>query len=264
MSGKSSLYPDILFHFTKEQINLFDILDSNFKVSYAREKVEGLETKREFAVPMVSFCDLKLSELKVHMGNYGNFGIGLTKKWANRNGLNPVMYINKYCPFTDNFNNSLNSVYKKIGSHTEGSIFQGISDNNIKIFDAYRYIKNYEGTLTRDGETTENFRFADEREWRYVPPITEEGIPPFVAKSNIDSPTKKDKYNTIAQGVRLNFEPNDIKYLIVESDNDINDLISHLRNEKLNSTSLNSHFTPDIIDRLSSRILTAEQIHSDM
>jgi hypothetical protein len=97
-----------------------------------------------------------------------------------------------------------------------------------------------------------------------VPPITEEGIPPFVAKSNIDSPTKKDKYNTIAQGVRLNFEPNDIKYLIVESDNDINDLISHLRNEKLNSTSLNSHFTPDIIDRLSSRILTAEQIHSDM
>jgi hypothetical protein len=114
MSGKSSLYPDILFHFTKEQINLFDILDSNFKVSYAREKVEGLETKREFAVPMVSFCDLKLSELKVHMGNYGNFGIGLTKEWANRNGLNPVMYINKYCPFTDNFNNSLNSVFKKL------------------------------------------------------------------------------------------------------------------------------------------------------
>ena len=264
MSSKTSLYPDILFHFTKEKINLFDILDSNFRISYAREKVEGSETKREFAVPMVSFCDLKLSELKTHMGKYGNFGIGLTKEWANRNGLNPVMYINKHCPFTDNFNNSLNSVFKKIGSHTKGSIFQGISENNIKIFDAYRYIKNYEGTLTRDGETTENFRFADEREWRYVPPITEAGIPPFVAKSNIDSPTKKDKYNTIAQDIRLNFEPNDIKYLIVETDSDINHLISHLRNEKLNSVNLNPHFDSDIIDRLSSRILTAEQIYSDM
>lgn len=218
MSSNTSLYPDILFHFTNGRTNLFDILDSHFKVSYAREKVEGSETKREFAVPMVSFCDLKLSELKTHMGKYGNFGIGLTKEWANRNGLNPVMYI-----------------------------------------------KNYEGTLTREGETTEKFRFADEREWRYVPPITEQGIPPFVAKSNIDSPTKKSKYNNLAQDIRLKFEPNDIKYLIVESDSDINHLISHLKVEKLKKDAdLNKHYDSEILDRLSSRILTAEQIYRDM
>lgn len=257
MKSKSSLYPDILFHFTEEQDALFDILNSTFRVSYAREKVEGLETVREFGVPMVSFCDLKLSELKVHMGKYGNFGIGLTKEWANRNGLNPVMYINKHCAFTDNFNNSLNSVFKKIGSLTDDFAFQGISENSIKILDAYRYIKNYEGTLIRNGKTTKNFRFADEREWRYVPSITEEGIPPFVAKSNIDTASKKEKYNLIAHNVRLNFTPNDIKYLIVQSDSDINRLIDHLRNAK-------SHFSPSIIDRLSSRILTAEQIYSDM
>ena len=218
MSSNTSLYPDILFHFTNGRTNLFDILDSHFKVSYAREKVEGSETKREFAVPMVYFCDLKLSELKTHMGKYGNFGIGLTKEWANRNGLNPVMYI-----------------------------------------------KNYEGTLTREGETTEKFRFADEREWRYVPPITEQGIPPFVAKSNIDSPTKKSKYNNLAQDIRLKFEPNDIKYLIVESDSDINHLISHLKVEKLKKDAdLNKHYDSEILDRLSSRILTAEQIYRDM
>ena len=218
MSSNTSLYPDILFHFTNGRTNLFDILDSHFKVSYAREKVEGSETKREFAVPMVSFCDLKLSELKTHMGKYGNFGIGLTKEWANRNGLNPVMYI-----------------------------------------------KNYEGTLTREGETTEKFRFADEREWRYVPPITEQGIPPFVAKSNIDSPTKKSKYNNLAQDIRLKFEPNDIKYLIVESDSDINHLISHLKVEKLKKDAdLNKHYDSEILDRLSSRILTSEQIYRDM
>ncbi|BBB29508.1 hypothetical protein NEJAP_1556 [Neptunomonas japonica JAMM 1380] len=87
--------------------------------------------------------------------------------------------------------------------------------------------------------------------------ITKAGIPPFVAKSNIDTPTKKEKYNNIAHDVRLQFKPNDIKYLIVESDNDINDLIHHLRNAK-------AHFDPSTIDRLSSRILTADQIRSDM
>ncbi|MCG6211981.1 abortive infection system antitoxin AbiGi family protein, partial [Vibrio furnissii] len=107
--NNSSLYPDILFHFTREKESLFNILNSTFRVSYAREKIEGVDTVREFAVPMVSFCDLKLPELKVHMGKYGKYGIGLTKEWANRNGLNSVMYINKHCPFTDNFNQSLQS-----------------------------------------------------------------------------------------------------------------------------------------------------------
>ena len=51
------------------------------------------------------------------------------------------MYINKHCPFTDNFNNALNSIYQKINKFTENDHFKGISDVNMKIFDAYRYIK---------------------------------------------------------------------------------------------------------------------------
>lgn len=87
-----SLYPDILFHFTKKE-NLFKILESAFNVSYAREIIIGKSSEREFAIPMVSFCDLRLTELKSHMIKYGSYGIGLTKQWANANGLNPVMYI---------------------------------------------------------------------------------------------------------------------------------------------------------------------------
>ncbi|NOI80918.1 hypothetical protein F0237_09600 [Vibrio tubiashii] len=257
MIRNSSLYPDILFHFTQDKDSLFNILNDTFRISYAREKVEGIETKREFAVPMVSFCDLKLSELKVHMGKYGSYGIGLTKEWANRKGLNPVMYINSNCPFTDNFNNSLNGVYQKINNLSDGDHFKGISENNKKIFDAYRYIKNYEGTLVRGDEVTENFRFADEREWRYVPPIDKEGIPPFVAKSNIETKAKKDKYNELASELRLRFEPNDIKYLIVKSDEEINDLINHLGEAK-------GRFERLIRERLMSRILTAEQISRDI
>lgn len=41
------------------------------------------------------FNDLKISELKEHIGSYGEFGIGLKKKWTIDNKLNPVMYVSQ-------------------------------------------------------------------------------------------------------------------------------------------------------------------------
>ena len=70
-----ALYPDILFHFTTKQ-SLYAILSDTFKVSYARERILGGNKTKEFAVPMVSFADLRLTG-KRHI-TYGN-GIGMTK-----------------------------------------------------------------------------------------------------------------------------------------------------------------------------------------
>jgi hypothetical protein len=97
-----ALYPNILFHFTTKK-SLETILNSTFKVSYARERILGGNLTKEFAVPMVSFSDLRLSELKDNIGTYGKFGIGLTKDWAINNGLNPVMYASQNSLFTENF-----------------------------------------------------------------------------------------------------------------------------------------------------------------
>lgn len=44
------------------------------------------------AFPMVCFCDIPLSRIDEHIGFYGKFGIGMTRKWAEQNGLNPVLY----------------------------------------------------------------------------------------------------------------------------------------------------------------------------
>lgn len=253
-----SLYPDILFHFTKEKEVLFEILRTTFKVSYGREKIIGPENNREFAVPMVSFCDLKLSELKIFIENYGQFGIGLTKEWANRNGLSPVMYINRHSDLMDNLISGLSGVYTHLNKVNDLEQFNKLNKYYLNIMNTYRYIKNYEGELWRQGTLKdENYRFADEREWRFVPSLQNEGVLPFVSISKISTGEQKSEYNRKVNHLRLSFQPDDIKYLIVENDSDISGLIHHLENVK-------GRFDSETRSRLASRILTVEQINSDI
>jgi predicted DNA-binding ArsR family transcriptional regulator len=69
---------------------------------------------------------------------------------------------------------------------------------------------------------------------------------------------EKEEFNRqINLHVSLDFELNDIKYLILKTDKEISQLISHLRKA-------NSHIDPNIVDRLTSRIVTAEQIETDI
>jgi len=254
--SRKSLYPDILFHFTTKE-GLWGILCETFTVSYAREKIVGNRISTEFYTPMVSFCDLKISELKSHMKKYGNYGIGLTKKWANLHGLNPVFYVNKHSPFTSDFINAVEDLNKDL-DNIPGIIGHVMAENTFKkILNTYRYIKNYEGDLVRrNGKKTRNYRFADEREWRYIPPINS-GISPFLPTCKIATAEEKDHYNDMTSTIKLSFEPEDIKYLIVESDEEITELIHHLEQVK-------GRFGVETRMRLASRILTAEQIDNDI
>lgn len=251
-----SLYPTTLFHFTSKEF-LYQILNSNFKVSYAREKIIGPTSNREFAIPMVSFCDLKLSELKYFL-SYGKFGIGLTKEWANRNGLSPVMYINRHCSLMDNLISGINGIYSHLGLVDNITQFNSLNQSYLNITNTYRYIKNYEGELWRHSQLeNENYRFADEREWRFVPNLDSEGVAPFVGISNIRTRQQKEKYNSKVNHIRLTFMPDDIKYLVVESERDITELINHLHNVK-------HRFNEETRNRLASRILTSDQIEKDI
>ncbi|EJG0940754.1 hypothetical protein C4G64_RS11795 [Vibrio parahaemolyticus O1] len=252
-----SLYPQILFHFTNKD-GLESLLRDDFKVSYAREKIEGKNQTKEFGVPMVSFCDLRLSELKHHMTKYGKFGIGLSKDWANEKGLNPVWYVNRSSDFADNFSSALGGIYRHLDEIKDPESHKGLSEEYMKVVDTYRYIKNYEGKLTREGKIYPNFRFADEREWRYIPPLNESDVLPFVPISRIRTKANKKEYNEKIKHLRLTFEPKDIQYLVVESEQDIMDLINLLQEAK------GRRFSYEEIKRLSSRILTSEQIENDI
>lgn len=259
----SSLYPSTLFHFTKKRW-LYKILKENFKVSYAREKIVGINSEISFAVPMVSFCDIKLAEIKHFIEKeYGYFGIGLTKDWANRNGLNPVMYLNRHSELTDHLLEGIKGlhkeIFKSINPHKCGPWEDQRIVNYVKIWNTYRYVKNYEGVLIRKGKLIDsNYRFADEREWRFVPSYSIDEIEPLIKDiSKISTKKQKDEYNKRISHIKLNFQPDDIKYLIVEKESDISELINHLDYAK-------SRFDSEIRRKLASRILTVEQIKNDI
>src|ERR1035437_3707797 len=91
---------NVLFHFTKSLENIVDILTSGFYPHYCPEYLFGplhiaaasSGMPPAHAAPMVCFCDLPLSLIRKHLDEYGQFGIGLNKKWRINNGVTPVFY----------------------------------------------------------------------------------------------------------------------------------------------------------------------------
>lgn len=124
----------------------------------------------------------------------------------------------------------------------------------LAFLDVLRYMKNYEGPLERKVETLENYRFSDEREWRYSPPRSDNKR---VIVSVPKYEEKPEEFYGMYSDCRLEFSPNDIKYIIINDDSEIREVINHLRDANGRKHSL------DEIERLTSRILTTEQIKGD-
>jgi len=248
-------YPDILFHFTTLP-GLKGILKEGFRPSYAREKIVGSTTEKNFAVPMVSFCDLRLSELPFHMKKYGRFGIGLTKCWAKRNGLNPVAYVNKDSEFTHSLIAGFIAYANQIKSIPDWSTMVPASFDYLQLLNIERYIKNYEGDLVRGSKIIHDYRFADEREWRHVVPLNTKGILPFLPTDFMPTKKEKDFHNYKIKLMTLKFDITDIKYLIVQSEQNVKPMQKYIQGLSLSNSANEQH--------LLSRILTATQIESDM
>lgn len=252
------IHPNILFHFTEKEA-LFSILASDFKVSYAREIIISPTYRRELGVPMVSFFDLKVSELSKFIDDdYGHYGVGLKKEWAYRENISPVMYMSRAATMTDKLIEGIDGIFNHINKLDDLQELQKANNDYQNILNIYRYIKNYDGELHRPGHQPNlNYRFADEREWRYVPDILTDGIWPFIPLNIIKSKEEKKEINKTVEHLNLSFEPDDIQYLIVKNDSEINELITHLEKVK-------GRFDLQTRLRLTSRILTIDQIHNDI
>lgn len=144
---------------------------------------ENLQT----GIPMVCFTDIPLELTETHRKEYGMYGLGLNKSWGIRKGLNPIFYILKnseaynffnhmqficahnailidkikclITPPTNNMQNDEKYIYEHLHS----------ADVMTAIMDFAAYCKLYSEDPLKDVKP-----FYDEREWRYLPPFTDE------------------------------------------------------------------------------------------
>lgn len=236
-----ALSTNSVFHFTKSIDSLKGILINNFRIKYCLEKIESKLGTVPYAVPMVSFCDIPLSQVSSHINKYGGYGIGLTKVWAKRRGLNPVLYLEKNSSI-------LNDVLIKAK----------FEDSPDLVYEFLRYTKNYDGELIRDEIViNKQYRFYDEREWRFCPPIEKlNGSQKIIFNTDYYKQNKKD-INERLLAQNLSFNLPDISYIILKEESEILEIIAHLESDtkiKLN---------PSLLKILTSKITTSKQIKTD-
>lgn len=247
----TTISSNTLFHFTPSAEYLISILTNNFQPRYCLEKLNIVEEEEiEIAIPMVCFCDIPLSQIKDHVNTYGNYGIGMTKKWAQTNALNPILYISEESKVLANLKEILITF-----TNEELRSIEQLRPATIAYLNIIRYLKQYEGDFSRGSTIIKNVKFYNEREWRYTPDWTDEN-PLFLSKNDFENPIKKAHANEKLKNSTLAFYPSDIAYIIVKEEKEIFSMITALKQIK-------GRYDPNTIEVLISRIITCDQILND-
>jgi len=209
------------------------------------------------AIPMVSFCDIPLSQVKDHIQQYGRYALGLTKEWAKSRGISPVLY-----SYPDSLTSkAIFGIFRNLPILEDIQGLQGLTEAQANLLYFFLYIKRYEGHIYRNGAyLPENVRFYDEREWRFVPPIdvlSNGQVNAYLTKADFDNDNIRNAANqTIADKVRLSFRPKYIRYVIVSSEDEILEIMEAILQIK-------SAFPRDEVRLLTTRIISMDQILED-
>lgn len=291
-----------LFHFMKQQSFLdFALQKKALFPRYCIEDVAYLDLMndgtpfREIAVLQKCFCDIPLhkstlqTEANVvdeetrkpvscdtsHTGCYGKYAVAFSKEWGERQGLQPIHYLNKKSHYVRDL---------------KATFFCAISmdelpdDITSDVLTRLAFVKPLRGKMERVFEiegTSRNIsmykNFYDEQEWRYVPSLD--------VLSKLSAEAAIDLYPIIAnpyelgwrnegflnkqsdffvqppfEALRLDFDYSELRYIIVPDEQariDTINLILQLPSE---------NFLTDIIEErclLISKILVLQEIRKD-
>lgn len=221
-----------LFHFTKSFDSLVGILENGLNPSFVLEKIKIKDKILKSYVLMVSFCDIPLSLSKNYMTDrYGCYGIGLPKNWGESYGTNPVLYLKPD-----------SNLAAHIGTAFEQSDLNNNPNLNNLLLSVLDHSKPYGG----------HYKFYDEKEWRYIPEITD----PSLILLAEDSEEKKKSLEKRTKKFAMKFKPEQIRYIIVEKNSDIPKMIKAIKKrykyEKVGTQGI-----------LFSKIITFKQMRED-
>lgn len=218
------LSSNTLWHQTKKDGLKGIIKDKCLYLSYSLEDMTSLGYTAKFAYPMVSVCDLPLSETGNYLKKYGDYMIGLSAEWGARNNFSTVWYCG----------NKTFSLHTVLGMLTRKIIEFGdkIDDDEDyqKIIYIMSYIKQYEGPLPK--RHYKNYRFYDERELRFVPDydvLKEFGEKPFLWDYEGYKKSHKNS-SLLTKELNVMFDWEDIKYIIVETEDEKNEFWKLIEN----------------------------------
>lgn len=293
-----------LFHFMKKVEYLEEILEKKAIVPrYCKEDLEYLnieDGKNSFIEAFVlqkCFCDipfhkltesfqlqatgdnyLNLSESEksrvqnkyTHPDFYGEYAIAFSKRWGEKNNLQPIHYLNEHSQYTKNLSNLINQILS----------LDDVPDAYVDdVLNRLSFVKPLRGIMKRkfkrddgiDVEIDFQKNFHDEQEWRYVPSIDVASVlqkdtviaNPYLLKMNgkgvdISTGLSEEKYDLLW----LKYSYEDVRYIIVPDGNariDIINTIMSISDDKFSNQS-------DVAIQkyiLISKILVLEEIRKD-
>jgi hypothetical protein len=234
---------DNLFHFTRSLDVLKSILKNCFQPRYCLEDVEWLKMDwHHIAYAMKCFCDIPLSRISEHTAFYGSYGLGLTKEWGIRQGLEPVLYIRP--------GGAIARVLDKMMVEFSAANDDDEADKRAEdLFTLLRFVKPVTGKMPLDGRLVDK-EFFQENEWRYAPAIDSILI-------DEEFEAEKDEANEKALAHTLTFTPQDVKYIFVADDSEIPEIVDFIEKSM-------GHFPHDDIKILQSRIVSLKTIAADI
>ena len=126
----------------------------------------------------------------------------------------------------------------------------------------FQFVKPYEGKLYKaNSESHDLIRFYDEREWRFVPEISVEGqeVSSYLTEEECLDIEKLQSANAVLANntFSLSFEPNDIKYIIVNKESEIQEMLKKVISIK------GPKGNYDEVQLLTTRIISMEQVIED-
>lgn len=230
---------ETFFHFTSFE-NLKKILECKyFQVNYSKEQFSFRGPSVTHYAPMVCFCDIPLTQTQVHIKDYGNFAIGLSKNWGIGHGLNPAFYVNELeIPVT------LENLFLCIHSHEIG---MGAYEH------FFSFMKTYKGPNLKNPKNKVKV-FYDEKEWRFVPYVKQ-----FQDKKMKQIYWENDSFLSDIDYIKghrfftLDFKLSDIKYIIANTEKNKTKLLTFLKKGEYLEFLQNQSF----------KILTTDEIYGN-
>lgn len=238
-----------LFHFTQSVNTLKLIMKNGFWPKYCLEDVRwlGYEVFDFIAYPMVCFCDIPLSRADEHVNFYGDFGIGMTRQWAERNKLTPILYISE--------NNNFPKTFRDLVDYSVSMKEEKRDEAKKTVRYILAHSKPTEGNIVVGNDVVKK-EFYQESEWRCVP--KSDKIVDYLSRKDFDDEEVLLKCNELTrEHCILPITPNDIKYIFVKSDSEIPDIINYIQTEL-------DHFPNADIKVLMSRVTSLESIRCDI